>query len=145
MNVNPATRVPLSSLGLVTTTFTAPPACDGVVATIVVLVATTTIVAAGIPPKLTVAPGTKFVPVIVTVVPPFEDPEFGSTLVTVGVGPANWRASAAASRLRTSLLVRGSLPSDSKFRGRSFIDVRFSLTVSAGADGGGGSNVGRMS
>lgn len=86
MKVNLVVRVPLCLSGLVTTTFTAPPRCEGVVATIDVLVATSTIVAAGTPPKLTVAPGMKFAPVIVTVVPPFADPEFGTILVTDGVG-----------------------------------------------------------
>jgi hypothetical protein len=45
--VKPLARVPLSLLGLVTTTATAPPTCDGVVATIDVLLAMTTVVAAG--------------------------------------------------------------------------------------------------
>jgi hypothetical protein len=52
----------------------------------VVLFTTTTLVAAALP-KLTVAPVTKFVPVIVTAVPPDVDPLVGDTLVTVGTGP----------------------------------------------------------
>ena len=49
----------------------------------VVLFTTTTFVAAVLP-KVTVAPATKFVPVIVTAVPPAIDPLLGETLVTVG-------------------------------------------------------------
>jgi hypothetical protein len=48
-----------------------------------VLLATTTLVAAAAP-NVTVAPAAKFVPVIVTAVPPPVDPVFGATLVTVG-------------------------------------------------------------
>jgi len=50
---------------------------------IVVAFATTTLVAV-VPPKVTVAPAAKFVPVIVTEVPPLVEPEFGETAVTVG-------------------------------------------------------------
>jgi hypothetical protein len=71
---------------LVTVTVTAPALPAGVVAVIVVLLTTTTFVAA-VPPNVTVAPAAKFVPVIVTAVPPAVDPLFGETLVTVGVGP----------------------------------------------------------
>jgi hypothetical protein len=39
---------------------------------------------AAVPPNVTVAPEAKFVPVIVTAVPPPVDPLFGDTLVTVG-------------------------------------------------------------
>ena len=46
---------------------------------IVVLLTTTTFVAA-VPPNVTVAPAAKFVPVIVTAVPPAVDPLFGLTL-----------------------------------------------------------------
>jgi hypothetical protein len=67
----------------VTVTVTAPAACAGVVAVIEVLLTTTTLVAA-VPPNVTVAPEAKFVPVIVTAVPPAVDPVFGLTLVTVG-------------------------------------------------------------
>ena len=84
MYLNPLGCVPLCLSGFITTMFTVPPACDGVVATIDVRLATSTVVAAGTPPNETVAPGTKFVPVIVTVVPPFADPELGLMPVTVG-------------------------------------------------------------
>ena len=40
------------------------------------------------PPTLTVAPVTKFVPVIVMLVPPEPDPLTGLTVVTVGDGGA---------------------------------------------------------
>ena len=55
---------------------------------IVVLFTTTTFVAAVLP-NVTVAPVAKFVPVIVTAVPPAVDPLFGLTLLTVGTGPVN--------------------------------------------------------
>ena len=66
-----------------TVTVTAPALPAGVVAVIVVLFTTTTLVAE-VPPNVTVAPVAKFVPVIVTAVPPSVDPLFGLTLVTVG-------------------------------------------------------------
>jgi hypothetical protein len=56
-----------------------------VVAVIDVLLTTVTPVAA-VPPKLTVAPAKKFVPAIVTVVPPPAGPVLGATDVTVGAG-----------------------------------------------------------
>jgi hypothetical protein len=68
---------------LVTVTVTAPALPAGVVAVILVLLTTTTFVAAALP-KVTVAPEAKFVPVIVTAVPPNVVPLFGLTLVTVG-------------------------------------------------------------
>jgi hypothetical protein len=68
---------------LVTVTVTAPALPAGVVAVIVVLLTMTTLLAA-VPPNVTVAPVAKFVPVIVTAVPPSVDPLFGLTLVTVG-------------------------------------------------------------
>jgi hypothetical protein len=49
----------------------------------VVLFTTTTLVAAALP-NVTVAPAAKFVPVIVTVVPPAVDPLLGLTVLTVG-------------------------------------------------------------
>jgi hypothetical protein len=64
-------------------TVTAPALPAGVVAVIVVLFTTLTFVAAA-PPNVTVAPVAKFVPVIVTPVPPVTGPLFGDTLVTVG-------------------------------------------------------------
>ena len=68
---------------MVTVTVTAPALPAGVVAVIVVLFTTATFVAA-VPPKVTVAPVAKFVPVIVTAVPPAVPPLLGDTLVTVG-------------------------------------------------------------
>ena len=81
--MNPPLRLPLRP-PTVTVTATAPVLPAGVVAVIVVLFTTTTFVAAALP-KLTVAPVAKFVPVIVTAVPPEVKPLFGLTLVTVGV------------------------------------------------------------
>ena len=78
-------NVPLWLSELVTTTFTAPVACVGVFAVIEVLLTTVTFVAAA-PPKLTLAPDRKFVPVIVTPLAPPEEPEFGDTEVTAGAG-----------------------------------------------------------
>jgi hypothetical protein len=53
------------------------------VAVICVPLTTTTFVAA-VPPIVTVAPAAKFVPVIVTAVPPAVGPVLGDMLVTVG-------------------------------------------------------------
>jgi hypothetical protein len=53
------------------------------VAVIVVPLTTATLVAAAVP-NVTVAPVAKFVPVIVTAVPPAVDPLAGLTLLTVG-------------------------------------------------------------
>ena len=78
----PFVRVPFWPF-TVTTTVTAPAFPAGVVAVIVVLFTTTTLVAA-VPPNVAVAPAAKFVPVIVTAVPPSVDPLFGLTLLTVG-------------------------------------------------------------
>ena len=75
-------RLPLCPL-TVTVTVTAPALPAGVVAVMVVLLTTTMFVAAA-PPNVTVAPEAKFVPVIVTAVPPPVDPVFGDTLLTVG-------------------------------------------------------------
>ena len=75
-------RLPLCPL-LVTVTVTAPVLPPGVVAVMVVLLTTVTLVAAALP-NVTVAPDAKFVPVIVTEVPPDVDPLFGLTPVTVG-------------------------------------------------------------
>ena len=79
--------VPPCVPGLVTVTFTAPAACAGVRAVIDVLLATATLVAA-VPPNVTVAPLAKFVPVIVTLVPPAMAPEFGETPLTVAAAVA---------------------------------------------------------
>jgi hypothetical protein len=81
--VNPLVRLPLSPLLLVTVTVTAPALPTGVVAVIDVLLTTTTLVAA-VAPNFTVAPATKFVPAIVTAVPPAGRPLLGATLLTVG-------------------------------------------------------------
>jgi hypothetical protein len=50
-----------------------------------VLFTTTTLLAAA-PPKVTVAPARKPVPVIVTPLPPLLDPELGEIELTVGAG-----------------------------------------------------------
>jgi hypothetical protein len=55
------------------------------VAVIDVLLTTTTLLAAA-PPSFTVAPAKKPVPVIVTPVPPLEDPDGGAMPLTVGAG-----------------------------------------------------------
>ena len=47
----------------------------------------TLIFEAAVPPKVTPAPATKFVPLMVTDVPPAADPVFGETPVTDGGGP----------------------------------------------------------
>ncbi len=80
--MNPPVRVPAPP-GVVTTTFLAPAVPAGVVAVIEVAL-TTTILVADTPPMVTVAPLTKFVPVIVTLVPPAVGPEAGAIAVTVG-------------------------------------------------------------
>jgi hypothetical protein len=54
------------------------------VAVIWVALTTTTLVAA-VAPNVTVAPVAKFVPVIVTAVPPAVGPLFGAMLLTVGI------------------------------------------------------------
>jgi hypothetical protein len=69
----------------VTVTVAAPAACAGVVAVIVVAFTTVTPVAA-VPPNVTVAPLTKPVPLIVTLVPPAVGPLVGAIPLTVG-GP----------------------------------------------------------
>jgi hypothetical protein len=50
---------------------------------VIVVVFTTTTAVAPVPPNATVAPAAKFVPVIVTLVPPAVDPLFGDTALTV--------------------------------------------------------------
>jgi hypothetical protein len=81
--VYPPARLPLCPPGFVTVTVAAPALPAGVTAVMVVLLTTTTLLAA-VPPNVTVAPLAKFVPVIVTAVPPDTGPLFGDTLVTVG-------------------------------------------------------------
>src|SRR5438128_10964537 len=68
---------------MVTTTSTAPAAWAAVVAVSEVLLTTVTLVAA-VPPRLTVAPAAKPVPVTVTAVPPLLVPELGEIALTVG-------------------------------------------------------------
>ena len=80
--MNPLVRLPLCP-PTVTVTVTAPALPAGVVAVMAVLLTTTTLVAAAVP-NVTVAPAAKFVPVIVTAVPPAVGPLFGDTPVTVG-------------------------------------------------------------
>jgi hypothetical protein len=80
--VNPLDRLPLLPL-TVTVTVTAPAVPAGVTAVMDVLLATTTLVAAAVP-NVTVAPVAKFVPVMVTAVPPDVEPLLGDRLVTVG-------------------------------------------------------------
>lgn len=75
-------RLPVWPL-TVTFTVTVPAAFAGVVAVICVLLVTTTFVAAAVP-NVTVAPDAKFVPLIVTAVPPAVGPLFGKMLLTVG-------------------------------------------------------------
>jgi hypothetical protein len=82
--VYPLARLPLWEPGLVTVTVTAPAAPAGVVAVIDVLLTTVTPVAAT-PPKVTVAPAAKLVPVMVMAVPPAVEPLLGDTPVMVGV------------------------------------------------------------
>ena len=74
--------VPLSPAALVTVTSTAPPTCGGVTAVIVVLF-TNTILLARTYPKLTLGEAAKFVPEIVTAVPPESGPVLAVTEVTV--------------------------------------------------------------
>ena len=81
--MKPLLRLPLKLPVLVTVTDTAPAVPAGVVAVICVALTTVTLVAAVVP-NVTVAPVAKFVPVIVTAVPPAVEPLFGETLLTVG-------------------------------------------------------------
>ena len=76
-------KLPLWPPELVTVTVTAPALPAGLVAVIVVPFTTVTFVAAALP-NVTLAPTAKFVPVIVTAVPPATGPLLGETLLTVG-------------------------------------------------------------
>jgi hypothetical protein len=71
--------------GFLTSTSTKPAAWAGVTASISVELTTTT-AAAATPPKTTPAPGTKFVPISITEVPPAAGPEIGETLLNVVAG-----------------------------------------------------------
>jgi len=75
-------QVPLCVSAFVTITFTAPAACGVVVPVIVVALTVATVSAE--PPKDTVAPAWKPVPLTVTDVPPAALPLVGATAVTVG-------------------------------------------------------------
>jgi hypothetical protein len=75
-------RLPLCAL-TVTVTVAAPAPPEGVAAVMVVVFTNATLVAAA-PPNVTAAPAAKFVPVIVTAVPPAVGPLFGEILLTVG-------------------------------------------------------------
>ena len=71
--------------GFVTTTLAAPVVRCAVIA--VIEVALTTLTLDGVtPPIVSVAPVTKFVPVMVTLVPPMLAPMAGVMFVTVGAG-----------------------------------------------------------
>jgi hypothetical protein len=82
--VKQPTHVADCESGFVTTTSVVPAACAVVVPAIVVGLTVDTVRAE--PPKDTVAPLWKPVPVIVTDVPPAIDPLVGATDVTVGAG-----------------------------------------------------------
>src|SRR5262245_24386314 len=85
-------NVALAPPGIETTTSTTPAARAGVRAVIVLALTTVTPVAA-VPPKVTVAPEAKAVPVKVTAVAPTGLPVFGVTAVTAsetGAGPAGF-------------------------------------------------------
>jgi hypothetical protein len=83
--VKPPETIALWVSGFLTITSTVPGAWAGVVARSCVALLKTT--AAGVCPKVTVAPLWKSVPVMVTTVPPTTGPEFGKTLLMVGGGP----------------------------------------------------------
>ena len=68
---------------MVTVTSTAPAGLGGVVAVMVALLVTATLVAAT-PPKLTVAPETKLLPLMVTEVPPLVEPAVGVRELILG-------------------------------------------------------------
>ena len=76
-------EVALEPPTVVTVTSIVPAMCTGEVAVIVVMLTTVTDVAA-VAPKLTPVAPVRFVPVIVTEVPPAVGPAFGLTDVTVG-------------------------------------------------------------
>ena len=81
--MKPFAKLPLRPPGFVTVTVTLPAAFPGVVAVMLVPLVTETLVAAALP-NVTVAPEWKFVPAIVTIVPPTVAPILGETLLTVG-------------------------------------------------------------
>src|ERR1700681_2105591 len=59
-----------------------------------VLLTTVTVLAA-VPPRLTVAPDKKPVPLMVTAVPPLTDPDVGEIAITVGAGATGATSSTA--------------------------------------------------
>ena len=79
MKLTPLLDCPLAP----TTTCTVPAICEGDTALICVLLAT--VADAATPPNETLAPDTKFDPLIVTVVPPDVGPELGEMLLITGV------------------------------------------------------------
>src|SRR5262249_52427134 len=85
------------------------PTPAGEVQVMVVAFMTTTLVAA-LPPKETVAPATKPVPVIVTAVPPAAGPLLGLTDVTVGAVPTkvNWSPGGLAAEVAFSVVTNTS-------------------------------------
>ena len=78
-------RLALGPVVFVTVTLAAPAEPAGVVAVIWLGLTTVTAVAAALP-KLIVAPARKFVPLMVTAVPPPVGPLVGEMLVSVGGG-----------------------------------------------------------
>ncbi len=77
--------VSLCASGLVTATLTIPAVWAGVRAVIEFSLSTRTFVA-GAPPKLSVAPAARLLPLTVIAVPPIVDPEAGVIPVMTGVG-----------------------------------------------------------
>lgn len=71
--------------GVVTETLAAPAAPAGATAVIEVALLTVKLVAA-VPPNMTAVAPVRFVPVIVTPVPPAVEPDAGEAAVTVGGG-----------------------------------------------------------
>jgi hypothetical protein len=61
------------------------PAAPGAVTALIVVAFTTTVLDACTLPMVTKAPAAKFVPTMVSAVPPVVGPELGETLVIVGV------------------------------------------------------------
>ena len=82
MNADLAIVVPC---GLVAATSTVPDGCAGAVAVIDELLFTLNVEAAA-PPNVTEVTPPKFVPVMVTLVPPAGSPEVGESLLIVGLG-----------------------------------------------------------
>ena len=64
---------------------------------------------AAAPPKLTVAPGTKLVPVKVTAVPPVLGPPTGIILLTVGAGPVAFALKVAICMTQAPAVLSGAV------------------------------------